>query len=68
MSELVHPVKAGEEIADRTTYNDGNVTVVLTFHNFEELANFRDILNDLEFAMKEKMAKEVESKNTKRKK
>jgi len=63
MSELVHPVKAGEEIGDRTTYSGKDTQVVLAFHNFEELTNFRHILDELEVSMKEKLAKEAESKN-----
>lgn len=62
MSELVHPIKVGEEIKDRTTYSGKEVQVVLAFHDFEELTNFRHILDELEITMKEKLAKEAEAK------
>lgn len=54
MAELTHPAaKAGDEIKNDETYN--GVQVSLVFPDFEALNNFREILNELEFELKERI-------------
>ena len=55
MAELTHPAaKSGDEIKNDETYN--GVQVSLVFPDFEALNNFREILNELEFELKERIA------------
>ena len=55
MAELKHPAaKAGDPIIDEETYN--GIQVSLVFPDFEALNNFREILNELEFELKERIA------------
>ena len=54
MAELKHPAaKAGDPIIDEETYN--GVQVTLVFPDFEALNNFREILNELEFELKQRI-------------
>ena len=67
MAELTHPAaKAGDEITNDETYN--GIQVSLVFPDFEALNNFREILNQLEFELKERIDernKEKEKDNEK---
>ena len=57
LAELKHPAaKAGDPIIDEETYN--GIQVSLVFPNFDVLNNFRDILDQLEAELKERIAQE----------
>ena len=57
MAELTHPAaKTGDEIENEETYN--GIQVSLVFPDFEALNNFREILNQLEFELKERIAEQ----------
>ena len=54
MAELKHPAaKSGDPIIDKETYN--GVQVTLVFPDFEALNNFRNILDELEAELKERI-------------
>ena len=55
MAELKHPVaKAGDLIENDETYN--GIQVSLVFPDFDTLNNFRNILDELEAELKERIA------------
>ena len=57
LAELKHPAaKAGDPINDEETYN--GTQVMLVFPNFDALNNFRNILDELEVELKERIAQE----------
>ena len=57
MAELKHPAeKSGDHIIDGEIYN--GIQVSLVFPNFDTLNNFRDILDQLEVELKERIAQE----------
>ena len=57
MAELKHPAaKAGDPIIDEETYNGEQVWLV--FPNFDALNNFRNIIDQLEVELKERIAQE----------
>lgn len=57
LAELKHPAaKAGYPINDEETYN--GIQVSLVFPNFDALNNFRNILDQLEAELKERIAQE----------
>ena len=57
LAELKHPAaKAGDPINDEETYN--GIQVSLVFPNFDALNNFRNILDQLEAELKERIAQE----------
>lgn len=57
LAELKHPAaKAGVPINDEETYN--GTQVMLVFPNFDALNNFRNILDELEVELKERIAQE----------
>ena len=59
LAELKHPAaKAGDPIIDEETYN--GVQVSLVFPDFDALNNFRNILDQLEAELKERMAQREE--------
>lgn len=60
LAELKHPAeKAGDPINDEETYN--GIQVSLVFPNFDALNNFRNMLDQLEVELKERIAKEEAS-------
>lgn len=57
LAELKHPTtKAGDPINNEETYN--GIQVSLVFPNFDALNNFRNILDQLEVELKERIAQE----------
>ena len=57
LAELKHPAaKSGDPINDEETYN--GIQVSLVCPNFDALNNFRDILDQLEAELKERIAQE----------
>ena len=57
LAELKHPAaKSGDPINDEETYN--GIQVSLVFPNFDALNNFRDILDQLEAELKDRIAQE----------
>ena len=54
LAELTHPAaKSGDEITNDETYN--GIQVSLVFPDFKALNNFREILNQLEFELKQRI-------------